>query len=209
MLAEAAQEHRLFVAGICTALPADNLAKGMLSIHLLSPDEPGFWAHATAQPEFADGQPDPLDRWSARVVKALGAQFGGQALLPFGRPVHPFADWAHRSGRAAPSRVHMLVHGRMGLWASFRGAVALPLPSTACDPVQPCDACPAPCITACPAGAFRPTGFDVAACHGWLDTAQGRDCLYRGCAVRRACPIGQAYGRLEIQSAWHMRQFHR
>ena len=46
-------------------------------------------------------------------------------------------------------------------------------------------------------------GYDVAACHGFLDTAPGRDCLDRGCAVRRACPVG-ADLRPEAQSAFHM-----
>ena len=48
-----AAEH-LFVAGAVHAGPE--------TVLLLSPDEPGFWPHVSAQPEFADGGPDPLDQ---------------------------------------------------------------------------------------------------------------------------------------------------
>ena len=50
-------------------------------------------------------------------------------------------------------------------------------------------------------------GYDVAGCHAYLDTAPGADCLDRGCAVRRACPVGAAL-RGEAQSAFHMAAFH-
>ena len=33
------------------------------------------------------------------------------------------------------------------------------------------------------------------------------DCMSKGCAVRRACPVSQSYGRMEDQSAFHMRAF--
>ena len=35
---------------------------------LLGPAEPGFWAHLTAQPEFNDDAPNPIDRWSAGAL---------------------------------------------------------------------------------------------------------------------------------------------
>jgi len=57
--------------------------------------------------------------------------------------------------------------------------------------------------------AFTEAGYDVPACHAFLDTSAGQDCLTTGCAVRRACPVSQSYGRVPEQSAYHMRQFHR
>ena len=201
-LNHALSAHRLFVSGA--------LHEGPETLLLISPDEPGFWAHVTAQPEFTDGRPDPLDRWSARVIGTVAAQAGGRALFPFGGPPwHPFVTWAQRSGQSFPSPVHMMVHARMGLWASVRGAIALPghqpLPAAAANP---CIGCPAPCATACPVMALGPKGYDTAACHAHLDRPEGADCGNFGCLARRACPAGESYGRLPEQSSWHMRQFH-
>lgn len=208
MIEAAARNHQLFVAGVAPLQDSDHLPEGLRSIHLLAPDEPGFWDHVTRQPEFGDGRADPLDRWSARVIGQMAEDLGGVALFPSDQPARPFLAWARRSGRAVASPVQMLVHDRMGLWASFRGAIALPEPAPPAPETAPCTDCHAPCETACPVGAFTPKRYEVETCHNWLDTEFGEDCVTRGCAVRRACPIGQAYGRLEIQSAWHMRQFH-
>ena len=103
----------------------------------------------------------------------------------------------------------LLVHARRGLLVSYRGALALAerlaLPPPA---ARPCDGCAAPCLAACPVGALGAGGYDVPACHGWLDTAcAAGDCLDGGCAVRRACPVGQGM-RPEAQSAFHMAAFH-
>lgn len=165
----------------------------------------------TASAEFGDGRRDPLDRWSRRVIDALAAAMGGRALYPFGGPpFHPFLRWAERSGRAFVSPIGLLVHDRMGLWASWRGAVALREASPPARAASPCTTCEGqPCRTACPVAAFGPRGYDLAACHGFLDTVPGQDCLDRGCAARRACPLSRDYGRLAQESAHHMRHFHR
>ncbi|MGD9917188.1 MAG: ferredoxin [Paenirhodobacter sp.] len=195
--------ERLFVSGL--------VAEGAETIALLSPDEPGFWAHVTAAPEFADGAPDPLDRWSERVIGRIAAEQGARALFPFGGPPHqPFFAWALRSGQAVSSPVRLMAHARMGLWASFRGALALPGALVQVAPAaDPCAPCAAPCTRVCPVGAMSREGYNVPLCHDFLDTPEGAECLERGCLARRACPIGQTYGRLEVQSAWHMRHFHR
>ena len=127
-------------------------------------------------------------------------------MFPFGgTPWAPFTAWARRSGEAWESPVGLLVHARLGLFVSYRGALAfrerLDLPPARS---RPCDACAAPCLSACPVEALAGRGYDVAACHGFLDTRPGGDCLDRGCAVRRACPVG-ADLRPEAQSAFHMR----
>lgn len=178
---------------------------------LLGPAEPGFWPHVTAQPEFADGTPNPLDRWSARTIGAMARRFGGMAYFPFGGPPFcPFYAWALRTGRAWPSPVTLLVHDTAGLLVSYRGALALPgrLDLPAPRPC-PCDTCARPCVTACPAGALTARGYDLAACHTFLDTAPGSVCMSHGCQVRCACPASQSYARLPEQSAYHMRLFHR
>jgi epoxyqueuosine reductase QueG len=143
------------------------------------------------------------------VIGALASDLGARALFPFGGPPwQPFTRWARRSGAAWESPVGLLVHARMGLFVSYRGALAfaarLALPA---PPELPCDGCARPCFSACPAGALTGDGYDVSPCHGWLDTAAGGDCVARGCAVRRACPVGRGL-RPEAQSAFHMAAFH-
>jgi hypothetical protein len=194
-LADLAARHGLFVAGIAPLRPEA----------LLAPDEPGFWPLFSAAPEHADGRPDPLDRWSRRVIGRMACTLKAKAVFPFGGlPWRPFIDWARRSGRAWSSPVGLLVHDTAGLWISYRGGILLTEEAPFVDSQRPCDACLAPCLSACPVGALGAQGYDVPACHAFLDT--GPDCL-QGCRVRCACPVG-ASRRSPEQSAFHMKAFH-
>ena len=212
-IASAAAAHHLAVFGAFHAVKGDRLPSGTGTLILLGPEEPGFWPYFTTEPEWRDGSPDPIDRWSARVVGSLATLFGGMALFPFGGPpYHPFYSWAIRTGRAWPSPVTLLVHDAAGLMVSYRGAISLPgrLDLPAAPSRSPCENCVnKPCLSACPAGALTARGYDVPACHRFLDAPEGADCLSSGCALRRACPLSQAYGRLAEQSAYHMRLFHK
>lgn len=203
-LAERAAEVGLLVAGVAPLGPEDGFL-GFRSVALLAPDEPGFWPLFQASEEARDGAPDPLDRWSRRVIGQIACGLGAKAAFPFGGPPwRPFTTWARRTGRCWPSPVGLLVHDALGLWVSFRGAVLLREEVAPATARRPCDACPAPCLSACPPRALTGGGYDLAACHGFLDT--GADCG-QGCRVRRACPVGQ--GRRDpAQSAFHMRSFH-
>ena len=200
----------LDIFGAFHTIPADDLG-ATLTVILLGPREPGFWRAFTASPEANDGRSDPLDRWSRRVIEDSARELGAQARFPFGEPVQPFLSWAVRSGRAWPSPVQLLVHDTAGLWVSYRGALLLPERLTLPDEASrsPCETCPdKPCKTACPVNAIDAEDYDLAACHGFLDTTDGQSCMTRGCAVRRACPQSQKYHRVDAQSAFHMDQFH-
>ena len=205
-IAEAARAERLAVPGTLPTLAADGL-DGIGGIVLLGPDEPGFWPHFKHSAEARDGAPDPIDRWSMRVITALAGRFDAVPLFPFGGPPwHPFIAWAKRSGRAHGAPVGLLAHDTAGLFVPYRGAlgVAEPLPASARP--SPCTPCPAPCRTACPVDAFAGGSYDVAACKAWLRSDAGRDCRAGGCLVRRACPVG-AHRRLPEHSAFHMEAF--
>jgi hypothetical protein len=149
-IAERLARHRLEVFGAFHPGPGDGAPAGTQTLLLLGPSEPGFWDHVTATPEFTDGRPDPLDRWSRRVIGHLACDLGAKALFPFaGPPWPPFIAWARRSGRAWASPVGFLVHDRAGLMVSYRGALALkrridlPAPPEA----SPCEGCARPCPT--------------------------------------------------------------
>ncbi|NRA98438.1 MAG: ferredoxin [Rhodobacteraceae bacterium] len=183
------------------------------TLALLGPKEPGFWDYITGQPEFIDGAPDPVDQWSLRVIGTIAEELEAEAVFPFGGPpYHPFIRWAQESGRCWLSPVGLLVHDTAGLMVSFRGAVILdepfvPSPQAA----TPCDTCTdRPCETACPVSALAPEqSYDVPKCVAYIDSPEGATCRSEGCLVRRACPVSQSYGRVEAQSAHHMRYFAR
>lgn len=181
------------------------------TVILLGPHEPGFWAIFSTSPEYLDGAPDPLDRWSKRVIGTLADAWGGVAVFPSdGPPYPPFLAWARDSGRAWAAPVGMLVHDRAGLMVSYRGAVRvagrLPLPATGNTPCKTC--ADTPCRSACPVNALSATAYDTDTCHAFLRTDAGQDCMTQGCAARRACPVSATYGRLAAQSAFHMKAFH-
>jgi epoxyqueuosine reductase len=201
---EVEKQHLSILGGVTEACP-----EGIGTLLLLGPREPGFWGVFTASEEYRDGRADPLDRWSSRVIGDLAKALNAKHFFPFGGPPwEPFLQWALDSGRAHVSPVGLLVHDEAGLMVSFRGALGLAerleLPEA---PPNPCDHCEKrPCLTACPVDALSPAGYDVAACKADLDRSEN-DCMSKGCAVRRVCPVSIGYGRLEEQSAFHMRAF--
>ncbi len=211
-LAAQAEARHLRVLGGFHANQSDDLPDGYETILMIGPGEPGFWPEFTASPEYSDGEPDPVDRWSKRVLGGWAEQIGATAIYPSdGPPYAPFIAWAKATGRTHNSPAGILVQDQAGLMVSFRGALAIvgriALPPA---PPSPCESCiDRPCLTACPVGALAEgQDYDAPRCKAHLDTPEGQDCMTRGCAVRRACPVSQSYGRQEAQSAFHMRSFH-
>lgn len=209
-LQEGAEARQLTILGGFHPGPEDQLPDNCQTLLLLGPDEPHFWPAFTQSPEWMDRHPDPVDRWSRRVIGTWADELDATPLYPFGGPPYqPFYSWALRTGRIHVSPVQFLVHDQAGLFVSFRGALALPqrvdLPATGQSPCARCET--QPCRTACLSGALSSEGYDVPACQAFLKTDAGAQNMARGCAVRRSCPVSQKFGRLEVQSAYHMDQF--
>ena len=210
LIAKTAATYHLDILGGFHPGPEDHDLSGLQTLLLLGPREPGFWPYFTETPEWQDGTPNPVDRWSSRAVTALATAFDAQPFFPFtGPPYQPFFKWAERSERCHQSPINLLVHDTAGLFISFRGALGLvtriDLPP---PPPNPCDSCEdRPCLTTCPVGALSEGAYDVITCRKGIGDNDPGECLTRGCAARRACPLSRAYGRLEAQSAYHMRIF--
>ena len=170
-----------------------------------------FWDIFTTSPEYVDKARDPIDRWSSRVLTSLANTLSARAIFPFGGPPYaPFIAWAKQSGRAWGSPLGMLIHDTTGLMVSYRGALAfdeiLELSNRLSE--KPCNKCETqPCISACPVDALGPNGYNVQACHAYLNTDAGAECMTLGCIARRSCPISVGANRQEAQSALHMRAF--
>ncbi len=170
------------------------------------------WPAFAASPERADGLPHPLDRWSRRVIDALGARHGAAALYPSdGPPWLPFQRWAMRAEAVHPSPVGILIHPDFGLWHAYRGALAfrvrlgLPVPDARPSPCTSCET--RPCERTCPVSALSAAGYDHTACAAHVAAAAGVDCLRQACRARRACPVGAAYRYGAEQAQFHMRSF--
>jgi len=191
------------------ALPDRTPAATLLLLGLVGSKK---WSVFANSPEANDGDVDPLDRWSRRIIDGLAASFDGVALYPFGGPPYlPFQRWAMRAEPVAPSPLGILIHPDYGLWHAYRGALAfaerLTLPARVERP-RPCDSCPdRPCLSACPVGAFSGQGYDVPACIGHVGSPAGGACRGGGCLARRACPVGPAHGYETAQARFHMAAF--
>lgn len=171
----------------------------------------GNWPAFANSPEAADGRPNPLDRWSLRVVSALAGDLGATALFPFAEPFLPFQRWAQKAEPVHTSPLGILIHPDWGLWHAYRGAlafgerIALQLPD---DRPSPCDSCiDRPCLNSCPVGAFTSAGYNVPACVAHISNSLGADCMTTGCLARRACPVGTQYRHSPEQARFHQRAF--
>lgn len=156
--------------------------------------------------------PDPLDRWTRSVLGPVADRFGARFVHPSDRPYQPFQRWAQRADRVWPSPIGLLVHPEYGLWHAYRGALLFAddvggLPTVG-DAVSPCVTCvDQPCLTTCPVDAFTIDGYDSSACAGHVTSGREPTCLTRGCAARRACPVGVGHEYEPDQMVFHMRAF--
>ena len=127
-----AQQHGLVVRGGFVVDEADNVpcieyGVAALTLVLFGNAGSSLWACFSDSNEYADGLPDPLNRWSKRIGQQMAAQLSGQALFPFdSMPYHPFIDWAKKAESLRCSKLGMLIHPRYGLWHAYRFAIALP-----------------------------------------------------------------------------------
>lgn len=180
------------------------------SILLIGNAGSSIWPAFSQSPEYLDGQPDPLDRWSERVAGELSEELGAEPLFPFaGPPYQPFLRWAEKAGAGKPSPLGLTLHPDFGLWHGYRFALAFPgivagIPELAA-PDHTCDSCHSkPCLQACPVSAFTGSSYQVTECAGFLKRNPAYHCNHQGCDARRQCPQGQQYHYDEAHARFHM-----
>ncbi|MGI9350625.1 MAG: ferredoxin [Rhizobiaceae bacterium] len=180
---------------------------------------PDMWNIFSASPEYADSQPDPMNRWTRRVITNLTADLECEAFYPFDKPYWPFQRIAQTAMEIRPSPLGILVHPQYGLWHALRGLLIIRdfdemlnqfsslLPNG--DKMNhPCDTCTdKPCLTACPVAAFTGEQLNVRSCFAHIDGGEKPDCLGLGCMARNACPIGIEHRYCSDQVAFHMRAY--
>jgi hypothetical protein len=170
-----------------------------------------LWTVFGESPEYRDGQPHPLDRWSERVITDLGRELDARPVFPFkGPPYHPFQKWAQRAEAVFPSPMGILINPEYGLWHAYRGALIFDrcldgLPARD-DADSPCLSCTGqPCLHSCPVNAYTSTGFDARACASHL--AGANTCTDEGCRARNACPAGKPVQDVRDQHRFHLAAF--
>lgn len=159
-----------------------------------------------------DGKPNPLDRWTQRVVDPIAEEFGARAVYPFSPDAPSFQRWGRRAETLYASPLGILIHPEYGLWHAWRAALLfrerIEVPPRSNVP-SPCESCAdKPCLSACPVGAFSSSAYDVPACAAHIISPDA-DCLAVGCHARNACPVGPEWRYGEAQTRFHMTAFAR
>jgi hypothetical protein len=183
--------------------------KAMLIGNRVDNDRHVMWDVFTQSPEYLDGKPNPLNRWTQRTIGDVATRYKVDAIYPFGETIWPFQRYAKAATGMKSSPLGMLIHPEFGLWQAFRAVMifgeggALDLPHKL---NHPCEACAEkPCLKACPVNAFTDDGFAVDNCRTHLQTGGEPNCMTLGCRARAACPVGAAYSKEQIQ--FHMKAF--
>jgi epoxyqueuosine reductase QueG len=189
----------------------DRLLPGARAALVVGSGGPAFFDRfAREAAEAHDGAPNPLDRFTMRVVNAAVADALARPVVahstyfPFttSQPLIPFQRLGRAAGLGGPGPLGLQIHPVFGPWWAYRALVVVdrelpPAPA----PGDGCAGCDAPCVTACPAGAVAVTGFDVPACHARRLSV---DACRLSCAARIACVRGPEHHYSDRQLAFHM-----
>ena len=201
-----------FAPGAEDGVPGLAGGRPAASLLLIGSTGPSLWPPFETSPEYSDGAPDPLDRYTRRVLKHCAADHGFDPLFPFeGPPHYPFQQWALKCGGFSQSPLGVLAHAAYGPWTGFRAAFLSPGPAAvpgANALAGPCETClDKPCLSACPVNAISvKEGYDVPACKAHLQSSDDMDC-WSGCLARHACPFGSDHKPSVATARFHMASF--
>ena len=96
--ARLAKERLDILGGFAVAEGEAGFPAGTRTLLMLGPKEPGFWPHLQTQPEWDD--PDPVDRWSRRLLDVFFLRIRSIAILSTTSKrklnrssFHPLVNW--------------------------------------------------------------------------------------------------------------------
>ena len=199
--------------------PADDARLAGKYALLIGNQGDAMWQKFSTCKEIADAKPDPMNRWTRRVLERITSEIECELRFPFDKPFWPFQRIAQRASGMAPSPLGILIDPEFGLWHALRGLVVFgdghafaseiaAMSGRVGNSISPCTTClEKPCLSACPVGAFDGKTLLVKDCFEHLDSADDPRCMKEGCRARDACPVGTQYRYREEQVRFHMRSF--
>jgi hypothetical protein len=150
-----------------------------------------FLDELRAEPAHLTGEAHPLDAFVNRRVRAADPRLGAVPRRWFfaaaDAELHlDFRALAQLAGLGRRSRLGLLLHPEVGVWLGLRAACFLAAPLPALGPLagDPCEGCPAPCLSACPGDAFVAGHWSVDRCSAFH--AASARCA-SSCDARGAC----------------------
>ncbi len=185
-------------AQMAPARRTDALLPGARSIVVFGNGGSALWdsflADLRRDPRGLTEESDPLDAYVRRLVTSADPLLGDVPRRWFWSAANvdlhiDFRLLAGLAGLGVQSRLGLLIDPTWGTWIGLRAAcfLAADLPTSAPAAVDPCAACPAPCLAACPGDAFVDGRWAVDRC---VRFHQDDDRCERSCASRLACPVG-------------------
>jgi len=178
-----------------------------------------MWRVFSKSNEFCDGEINPMNRWTKRILDKIASELEARVVYPFDEPYWPFQRLAQKTAGSRPSPLGILIHQHYGLWHAFRGLLVFDeihqlssqinqLIKSSEDLIHPCETCSdKPCLDACPVGAFTGEQLFVQDCFDHLDRNEEPDCMSLGCQARLACPIAKAHQYVNAQMQFHMKSY--
>ena len=193
-------------------VPAPANGKPARTVLMIGSAGQSFWQSYRQTPESKDGKPDPMDRFTRRVLTGLAGEFGLTPLFVFdGPPYYPIQRWALKCGGFTQSPFGLLAHAKYGPWAGLRAAFVSPDHFGTFEKLESPGPCSAyqekPCLSACPVDAISlKDGYDVPRCLAYLRDTPDAAC-WAGCLARHACPIGEDVAQAPDHARFHMESF--
>jgi hypothetical protein len=212
------EPHGLLILGSLKLLATDRVPtlsgdRTANSLLMIGNAGSSMWRPFTRSPEYGDGKPEPLDRWSRRIGTDIAEKLDGKPIFPFdGPPYPPILSWAARTGRVAASRIIISLHQQFGLWHAYRFVLVLPdvgdVDTSKSGLRSAClDCIDMPCLDVCPVDAFDGEHYQVGKCVEFLGVNKKSSCRVQGCKARRVCPVAKEFHYLPDHARFHMDAF--
>lgn len=211
------QQSGLNLCGVADGAPWQEVLPGCRSVLVFASGGTALWSamltDLKAHPRHLADEANPLDAFVQRGLQAVDphppASRRWVRCAADADIMVDFRSLAVAAGLGWPSRLGLLIHPSHGLWLGLRAACfttdSIP-PTGPRAGSGPCEGCPAPCVSACPAGAVSdgplgPAGaWDVQRCAHFHQSSSQCE---RTCHSRVACPEGAPHRYSDAQRAYH------